>query len=222
MAKDRLFHTECFSCSVCSKTLAGMGFTLTPLLVHLTLLRNENLCGVNSCCNHALTEQDNRTSRRTISSSVRMIIIANSSTIPFGCAYSSQSCEVLSMTSPVHSPPCAACNDVIKGRYITALNQAWHPEHFVCTECNQPFQGDQVCVCVFMCIRVCSWSVIFFFGCFDCPRDSSANTTTSRTVMSTSTKCLVPHAPNAAKTLKVRRLFRAKTAYRELNSSLVL
>jgi len=56
------------------------------------------------------------------------------------------------MTSPVYSPPCAACNDVIKGRYITALNQAWHPEHFVCTECNQPFQGDQVCVCVCVCV----------------------------------------------------------------------
>jgi len=41
------------------------------------------------------------------------------------------------------NPRCGHCNEIIKGQYISALGQSWHPDHFVCTECGQPFEGNQ-------------------------------------------------------------------------------
>jgi len=41
------------------------------------------------------------------------------------------------------NPKCGQCGEVIKGQYIQALDQAWHPEHFVCSECSNPFPGNQ-------------------------------------------------------------------------------
>ncbi|XP_066906018.1 leupaxin isoform X2 [Halyomorpha halys] len=32
---------------------------------------------------------------------------------------------------------CSACDKPIVGQVITALGKTWHPEHFVCTHCNQ-------------------------------------------------------------------------------------
>jgi len=41
------------------------------------------------------------------------------------------------------NPRCGHCGEVIKGQYISALDQSWHPEHFVCSECSSPFTGNQ-------------------------------------------------------------------------------
>jgi len=41
------------------------------------------------------------------------------------------------------NPKCGSCNEVIKGPYISALDQSWHAEHFVCAHCNKPFEGNQ-------------------------------------------------------------------------------
>jgi len=41
------------------------------------------------------------------------------------------------------NPRCGHCNEIIKGQYISALGQSWHPDHFVCTECGKPFEGNQ-------------------------------------------------------------------------------
>jgi len=41
------------------------------------------------------------------------------------------------------NPKCGQCGEVIKGQYIQALDQSWHPEHFVCSECSNPFPGNQ-------------------------------------------------------------------------------
>lgn len=38
-------------------------------------------------------------------------------------------------------PHCAGCRKSITGTYITALDQNWHPEHFRCDYCKQPFNG---------------------------------------------------------------------------------
>jgi len=37
---------------------------------------------------------------------------------------------------------CASCHKPIVGRSITALGRVWHPEHFVCTVCHEPFSGS--------------------------------------------------------------------------------
>jgi hypothetical protein len=34
---------------------------------------------------------------------------------------------------------CAACRKPIVGRSMSALNRVWHPEHFVCAHCHEPF-----------------------------------------------------------------------------------
>lgn len=41
------------------------------------------------------------------------------------------------------NPKCGHCDEIIKGQYITALEQSWHVDHFVCTTCSQPFQGNE-------------------------------------------------------------------------------
>jgi len=37
------------------------------------------------------------------------------------------------------APKCGGCNTPITENYISALNKQWHPNCFVCKECNQPF-----------------------------------------------------------------------------------
>lgn len=41
------------------------------------------------------------------------------------------------------NPACGKCKETIKGQYISALGQSWHPHCFVCTDCNKPFEGQQ-------------------------------------------------------------------------------
>jgi hypothetical protein len=36
---------------------------------------------------------------------------------------------------------CASCNKPIHGRSLTALGRVWHPDHFVCSVCREPFSG---------------------------------------------------------------------------------
>ena len=43
----------------------------------------------------------------------------------------------------LHSPRCAKCSEPIRGRYVTALGQTWHEDHFTCTVCSQPFNSDR-------------------------------------------------------------------------------
>ncbi len=40
------------------------------------------------------------------------------------------------------SPRCAGCGQPITGAHTTALDRAWHPEHFVCAHCRRPFAGS--------------------------------------------------------------------------------
>ncbi|TSK87398.1 PDZ and LIM domain protein 7 [Bagarius yarrelli] len=34
------------------------------------------------------------------------------------------------------TPLCAACNKIIRGRYVVALGRSWHPEEFTCCQCQ--------------------------------------------------------------------------------------
>jgi LIM and senescent cell antigen-like-containing domain protein 1/2 len=40
-------------------------------------------------------------------------------------------------------PPCANCGEMIIGQCLNALGKTYHPEHFVCACCSQPFQGGK-------------------------------------------------------------------------------
>ena len=40
------------------------------------------------------------------------------------------------------SPRCAACEGPILDKCVSALDRAWHPEHFVCEDCERPFGDD--------------------------------------------------------------------------------
>lgn len=42
-----------------------------------------------------------------------------------------------------HSEKCGHCNQPVRDRVINALGKKWHPEHFICTQCTQPFAGGQ-------------------------------------------------------------------------------
>ncbi len=38
-----------------------------------------------------------------------------------------------------HGPRCGACHALIVGEMLLALDKKWHPHHFVCARCQQPF-----------------------------------------------------------------------------------
>src|SRR5690606_17069925 len=38
---------------------------------------------------------------------------------------------------------CAGCRKPITGRSITAMGRCWHPEHFCCAHCNEPFGASK-------------------------------------------------------------------------------
>uniref|UniRef100_A0A6I8P066 Transforming growth factor beta-1-induced transcript 1 protein n=1 Tax=Ornithorhynchus anatinus TaxID=9258 RepID=A0A6I8P066_ORNAN len=40
------------------------------------------------------------------------------------------------------SPRCGLCNQPIRHKMVTALDTHWHPEHFCCVSCGEPF-GDE-------------------------------------------------------------------------------
>jgi len=40
------------------------------------------------------------------------------------------------------SPRCDHCNGAILDKCVSALDRTWHPEHFVCYDCNSPFGDD--------------------------------------------------------------------------------
>jgi len=44
---------------------------------------------------------------------------------------------------PVAGPECGACKAVIVGQIVEALGKTYHPEHFVCNHCSQPFPGGR-------------------------------------------------------------------------------
>ncbi|KAI8813902.1 hypothetical protein BJ742DRAFT_900551, partial [Cladochytrium replicatum] len=41
----------------------------------------------------------------------------------------------------ITSPVCHTCKRPIKGRSITAFGKQYHPEHFVCSRCEKPFEN---------------------------------------------------------------------------------
>ena len=40
------------------------------------------------------------------------------------------------------SPRCGRCNEAILDKCVSALDQTWHPDCFVCIECNNDFGED--------------------------------------------------------------------------------
>lgn len=40
-------------------------------------------------------------------------------------------------------PLCGQCGQPVTGQCVTALEQSWHPEHFICTKCCKPFDNQQ-------------------------------------------------------------------------------
>lgn len=122
VAKDKKFHDIHFTCVTCNKSLAGAA----PARVAIARVWPRTALQVWA------------SSRRTTPSIARMISTASSSAwrvrLRTACLHAQR--------VVVCSPACAACNSVIKGAYVTALGQSWHPEHFVCTECNKPFEGS--------------------------------------------------------------------------------
>ena len=46
---------------------------------------------------------------------------------------------------------CAQCDGAILDQCVSALDKTWHPEHFVCASCSNPFGVSQM----YMCERNC-------------------------------------------------------------------
>ncbi|XP_049847891.1 LIM domain-containing protein B-like [Schistocerca gregaria] len=46
----------------------------------------------------------------------------------------------------VRGPSCANCGELIEGPFVTAVGKSYHPAHFVCVCCSQPFPGGKFLV----------------------------------------------------------------------------
>ncbi|KAI8855284.1 hypothetical protein BC829DRAFT_359363 [Chytridium lagenaria] len=44
--------------------------------------------------------------------------------------------------SDLHGPRCAYCGDCITGRFISAMEMQWHPDHFFCSSCAKTLTGS--------------------------------------------------------------------------------
>ena len=42
-----------------------------------------------------------------------------------------------------YAPRCAGCDQPIEGSHLTAIDQQWHPHHFICATCEQPIIGSK-------------------------------------------------------------------------------
>ncbi|TPX63990.1 hypothetical protein SpCBS45565_g06187 [Spizellomyces sp. 'palustris'] len=146
-AMDMKWHPEHFTCEVCGKPLAGTTFVKKNNKPHCkscmekikTRERTQDVC---DRCKKPFHEQLNE-----------YVLVLNNKRYHahhFNCALCKQAlgadckeyegklycaADLERMTMRV----CQACRRPIQGRSITAMGKQYHPEHFVCSKCENPF-----------------------------------------------------------------------------------
>ncbi|KJE93271.1 LIMS2 protein [Capsaspora owczarzaki ATCC 30864] len=142
-ALDAKWHPEHFTCSVCGTSLAGTAFVKKDGRPWCKPCSNVQKPADTAMCAKCRKPLDGE-----------FIVLQNQKMHPyhFSChtckATLSMSCKEYEGKLYCHQDyerarqsVCAACRKPIEGRATTALGKQWHPEHFVCVKCEQPFSG---------------------------------------------------------------------------------
>uniref|UniRef100_A0AC34GTA9 LIM zinc-binding domain-containing protein n=1 Tax=Panagrolaimus sp. ES5 TaxID=591445 RepID=A0AC34GTA9_9BILA len=146
-AMNASWHPDCFTCELCDKKLADIGF-LRNLGRALCRECNEKEKAAGAgkyVCHkcHAIIEEGH-------------IKYQGDSFHPYhfnckrcGTELTVDSREIggelycLRCHDTMGIPICGACHRPIEERVITALGKQWHVEHFVCAVCEKPFLGNK-------------------------------------------------------------------------------
>jgi len=140
-AMGREYHPEHFQCSTCNKVIGNGNFFEKEGQPQCETCYQSVFCSKCALCNQPITSH--------------CVTALSQSWHPqcFVCAKCHAPFNNTSYYEKMGKPYCSACiNDLsaqrcrscsqpIRGSVINALGTAWHPEHFVCQSCHQPFPG---------------------------------------------------------------------------------
>jgi hypothetical protein len=156
-AMQATWHPECFTCEMCHKELADLGFIKNQgrALCHECNARvKADGLGKYMCqkCHSSVDGEPLRFRGEVyhpyhfnctgcgveLTSSAREV-----RTRPGYTANELNELYCLKCHDKMGIPICGACRRPIEERVVTALGKHWHVEHFVCAKCEKPFLGNR-------------------------------------------------------------------------------
>lgn len=151
------WHPQCFTCELCHKELADLGFIRNAgrALCHECNARiKAESQGKYMChkCHSTIDGQPLRWRGDTFhpyhfncaSCGVELTAAAREVKSRPGCtANEMNELYCLRCHDKMGIPICGACRRPIEERVVTALGKHWHVEHFVCAKCEKPFMGNR-------------------------------------------------------------------------------
>lgn len=142
------WHADHFVCIVCKKSLAGGSYVEYEEQAHCKPCAREKKAAKNKPVGHVCAR-----CKEAIEG--EFIVLQGQKMHPYH--FSCNKCKVQFKGNNCHeyegrlycephflelqAATCAQCRKPITGRSITALGRQWHPEHFCCAHCEQPFSG---------------------------------------------------------------------------------
>jgi paxillin len=140
-AMGREYHPEHFQCSTCSKVIGNGNFFEKEGQPQCETCYQSVFCSKCANCSqpitsHCVTALSQSWHPQCFVCAKCQAPFNNTSFFEkFGKPYCS------ACIYDLHAQRCRSCNQPIRGSVINALGTAWHPEHFVCQSCHQPFPG---------------------------------------------------------------------------------
>ncbi|KAJ3166264.1 LIM and senescent cell antigen-like-containing domain protein 2 [Geranomyces variabilis] len=149
-AMEMKWHPDHFTCETCGKGLAGTTFVkknnrpyCKPCVEKLkSKERAQDLCHrckkpVNENLNEVLIQMDNKKFHaHHFNCAICKQVLGADCKMFEGKLYCAADYERLTLRV------CNACRRPIVGRAVTALAKQYHPEHFVCSKCERPFNSS--------------------------------------------------------------------------------
>ncbi|CEF62538.1 AT21926p [Strongyloides ratti] len=146
-AMNLSWHPKCFTCELCNKELADIGF-----------LRNAGRALCRECnerekaagsgkyvCHqcHAIIEEEHIKYRGDSYHPYHFKCTNCSVELDHTAREVGGNLYCLRCHDTMGIPICGACHRPVEERVITALGKNWHVEHFVCSVCEKPFLGHK-------------------------------------------------------------------------------
>lgn len=151
------WHPQCFTCELCHKELADLGFIRNAgrALCHECNARvKAESQGKYMChkCHSTIDGQPLRWRGDTFHpyhfncASCGTELTADAREVKSRPGYTANEMNelyCLRCHDKMGIPICGACRRPIEERVVTALGKHWHVEHFVCAKCEKPFMGNR-------------------------------------------------------------------------------